>query len=468
MGFHNLGLLSSGESVLVSANYGIPAPDGHPARSAEHSHLLPLNVELVVDDLDVDVATRRHLERIADGNLISVRDDSVGPSAELGEAVEELERATNTLYKSVLMDAPTIEFRIDLGRLEPRSAWVSNRKHPNDHGIELRELSTAQRRWAEWAINTAIHNAVQDPQTSTAVLTIVDEPEMALHRAAEARMASAISRFASVSGNALLVASHSPEVLNSPGARIVQVRDSELSLLDPADQDRMEGLGLLPSDLLRRQRAFLLVEGQHDLLVLEALLRDELHRLRVEVLPLRGVRQLSAIQSRFLFTFTEAHLIVMLDNLNTQAVAAAWAQTKERFTLDGVASAQGVLEEAFRGRDIEERSLREFLGACIEDNQIGRVTPHGLTHGDIIEYLPVEAFVRKTTTWPQLRVEHEQAKEQSTKFRDFKSWLRKAHGADFSDEAIIAAANRLDAIPPDFVRLLKTIEAVTTEDVWPP
>ena len=378
--------------------------------------------------------------------------------------VRDLERSTNQHYQAVLLDAPTIEFNLDLQGLEPQSSWVATGRTPFDSTIGLDDSSTAQRRWAKWAINTALQDSETRQNADAVRLSVIDEPEMALHRAAESQMAAALSEFAADGIHALLLASHSPEVLNSQRANVVEVRPfARLFPLDPANQRSLTDLGLLPSDLLRRQRAFLLVEGQHDLIVLNVVLRDELQRLRVGILPLRGAAQLSAIKSRFLFEFTSAHLFIMLDNLNTDAVAEAWAETKERYVLDGKKAAQQVLTKSFQGRDVEERSLREFLGACIEDNQIDRVTPHGLTHGDIIEYLPVEAFVSGATSWPELREEHSSAKKRDSKTRDFKSWLRKTRKSDFSDESIISAATRLDMIPQDFVRLLKTIEAITTD-----
>jgi hypothetical protein len=79
------------------------------------------------------------------------------------------------------------------------------------------------------------------------------------------------------------------------------------------------------SDLLRRQRVILLVEGLHDQIVLEGLLGDELRRSRVHMVPIRGGRQLpAALESQLLFDFTDALIVPVLDNLSAEHVNDVW------------------------------------------------------------------------------------------------------------------------------------------------
>jgi len=68
-------------------------------------------------------------------------------------------------------------------------------------------------------------------------------------------------------------------------------------------------LGLNPSDMLRRTKGIILVEGEHDLEILLGALGSELDRLGVTVLPTRGGSKLkTVVDSRFLYEFTDAVL----------------------------------------------------------------------------------------------------------------------------------------------------------------
>jgi len=81
------------------------------------------------------------------------------------------------------------------------------------------------------------------------------------------------------------------------------VRRHAQGLVDGHQMVEMTGLtraelldyGLLLSDLMRRQRGFLIVEGQHDLSVFQELIGAELAALRVEILPSCGARHLKCV-----------------------------------------------------------------------------------------------------------------------------------------------------------------------------
>ena len=89
-------------------------------------------------------------------------------------------------------------------------------------------------------------------------------------------MAAYLAGAASGAHQAFVVASHSPELMNAPIADVIEVRREQdkmvLMPLGRVERRTLEELGLSPSDLLRRQRAFLLVEGLHEELVLDEML----------------------------------------------------------------------------------------------------------------------------------------------------------------------------------------------------
>ena len=280
-------------------------------------------------------------------------------------------------------------------------------------------------------------------------------------------MAAYIAHEASKPNRAFVVATHSPELMNAPNAHVIEVRrlDGRLAVapLGLIERRTLGELGLHPSDLLHRHRAILLVEGRHDELILNEMLGDELRRLRTEVLTLRGVNALTPSVCSFIFRYTQAHLFIMLDNLDTDRVAAVWTDAKLTAVSQGTEAAKSLVIERMAGKKVEERALREVLTAALEDDQKDRITPHGMSRPDILDYLAAEKLVPGKRDWTELRAEHVTQRNSSSKFKAFKSWLEKVHKADLTDSSIREAAQSIDEPPADFVRLLKTIEAITME-----
>ena len=473
-----------GNATVLAAGHHGASFVGESWLFATHDSLLPVGIQLADSESDVNARTLRLTRMTLNGDEIRVDGDRVGPSDRLRQLILELQLRANSYFATVLIDAPELVLRTQVVGLRGGLEW-----QVADLPSRLEGLSTAQRRWAQWAIHQAVHDLelslapetylrflLPQPDPGAVRFSILDEPEQALHRAAESHMSSGLTSLAEVGDFCFLIATHSPELLDTHSASLVEVTRRaghyELQPLDAVDRVNMSRLGLTPSDLLRRQRGLLLVEGQHDADVLNILLGDELRRLRVEVLPLRGATELSAPRARFVFQYTPAHLFVLLDNVNTERVAEAWEATKVAYLEGGLDTARQVLAEGSNklkkklGKDTEIKYLTEFLSATLDEGTWSRVTPLGLTRGDIIEYLPVRELVPGKTSWEDLRAAYESAQQAGEK-RAFKPWLT-SRGAHLSDEEVRQAAFALDELPADFVRLLKTVEAHTLGEDMPP
>lgn len=369
----------------------------------------------------------------------------------------------NYYYSSLLLDAPVLEIQVT-----PVITWWS--KPPlaycNTAGIELADLSRAEQSWARWALAQA--NA---PHDGTPTFQLIDEPEAALHRAAETHMARGLATFSTEANRHVFAASHSPELLNLPSARIFQVRKLEshssecIPLIHP-DREALEELGLVPSDLLRRHRAFLLVEGRHDQVILEFLVGRELDRLRVEILPLRGARNLPrTIESRVLFDFTDAQVVALVDNISAGEITYAWHQAQRVAKVKGEESAGEILRSILGSSSNERQWLAQWLSRALETGREGRVTPFGLERSDVIEYLPVERLVPRSSSWDDLHQEHEMDLSRRKNCpKDFKKWLELVHDASFADEALEEACRGV-APPTEFVDLLTEIAIATGDEV---
>lgn len=317
-------------------------------------------------------------------------------------------------------------------------------------------------------------NELERISSSPGLLFLLDEPEAALHRSAEAQMAAYFERLADTAAQHVIAATHSPELLDTATARVFEIRRHEgrriVKQLDAVSRDNMAELGLQPSDLLRRQRGFILVEGAHDSLFIEELFGPQMRRLRIETLALRGTSDLSSAKIRFLFDNTPAHVFVLLDNIRAYELSRTWTSVLEHQRRGRLDEAHNVLDSVECLRATKEgKKLKRLLAEALLNGYADRLTPHGLNKADIIEYLPVEAFVAGATDWSALRVEHRQRRNDKPNTpKDFKKWLAgEPHRADFRSDAMRAIIQQLDAVPPDLLRLLKTVEAHSTKGTWP-
>jgi hypothetical protein len=395
-------------------------------------------------DLDSDSVKARVLGTLTDVGVEGKKPGKV--SKALRSAVEELEIEANERYSAILRDAPLLKLV-----LKPVHRWFSEDAVEWRFGVSelpLGSMSTAQRKWADWAIAVTLHSfSYRDWPVPPPCMLLMDEPEGALHRSAEAHMARELSAYASMEGRQVIVATHSPELIDLPDVRVLEVSrapgstEAQLSDLRRIDLDALNVLGLTPSDLLRRQRGFLLLEGLHDQVLLKAWIGPELEKLRVEILPLRGASKLpGTVESRVLFDFSDAHVFVLLDNIAREEIADAWLDAQARYLADGHQLAGDELRDRL-GRKPEERQfLGTWLSRALEKGRHERVTPYGLKERDIIEYLPVQALVPGESDWPSLRAEHARAVEAGDKRRDFKTWLTGAKKARITPETLQAAA----------------------------
>jgi hypothetical protein len=95
--------------------------------------------------------------------------------------------------------------------------------------------------------------------------------------------------------------------------------------------------------------------------------------------------------------------------------------------------------------------LANYLSAVLDrGTDLSRIDVFGLTHKDILIYLPVRRFVPKARSWEQLLAR--QAGEGNTK--PFKVWLTNTFGCQYDDETMRSAAASLDHIPPEFYALI--------------
>lgn len=378
-----------------------------------------------------------------EGVVAATDDGAFGLSDSARSIISELSHHASEIVASILVDGPQLRFRE-----QPATEWLFGRTAtwqgldtPSDEWVELEGLSRAERRWCEFAVAFAL---AQLEVESVGAVALLDEPEAALHVAAERWMLQGLKHLAERHEMPVLAATHSAELLNDPDVRLQHVardasgRTSVTPLGSPL-RPEIQSLGLEPSDLLQLYRVILLVEGQHDKLVLEGLIGPDLERARTLVLPLRGAKSVpQLVEARLLFDFTTAGLIVALDNIRLEQFDALWAKSKELAESGSSNDAVKCLLSGITKPTTEERWIREFAVEALKAHAADRVGLFGFARDDIVKYLPAQHFV-PGADWASLEAEHAHHKGKA-----FKTWLAQDRGADFSDESISCAAEKAE------------------------
>ncbi|MFI6265306.1 AAA family ATPase [Micromonospora sp. NPDC051006] len=304
--------------------------------------------------------------------------------------------------------------------------WTSEAKDQVLDAIDSTLVTAARRQLAEWDDEgrRAIWQAAQDLSGLQPQLTIrvIDEPEAHLHPKAQRGTARALEDLRRAGQN-IVVASHSPHFLELTSWQVIHVlRRNGATILSPlAPGDLQVGsafardLGLSRGELFTAISLILIVEGDHDQLILESLYRERLHRAGVAMIRMRGTNQLINVAQ---LDFIEQHLDIPV------AVLLDYSRPDE---VD-----DGVSDE----RRTEERKLQEFRKACKLRQR--HVKDFALMRPDIIAYLNEDAIrhdVQNFPGWHPVLDHFETLRPRPS----FKHWLRVEYGVDLRTTARIQA-----------------------------
>ena len=160
-------------------------------------------------------------------------------------------------------------------------------------------------------------------------------------------------------------------------------------------------------------------------------------------------------ESEFVFNFTEANVVALLDNTNSSLVSDLWQLSKSHANVGRVEEAKNELKNGLPGGlSAEARFLRNFLTSALSAGQHERVGVFGLSKSDILQYFPAEDFDLAISWGAANRAYVESASKDN-----FKEWLSKVHGANFSSGRVAEAAISLAEVPSDFQALLIMLES---------
>lgn len=199
-------------------------------------------------------------------------------------------------------------------------------------------------------------------------------------------------------------------------------------------------LGLSPAALLQTVRVFVLVEGPHDKAILDSLLLDDLRQASAVTVPMGGgLAAASIADSELLFEFTDAQVVVVLDNVAMAELMPLWQQAIAHAESGDVRQARRVAAGLERLDGWEAKWMRDLLGRALDRGMWHRIVPATLHEPDVICYLPVHSFI-DTASWTDLKQQWRQHYAPKRP-KDFKGWLEQhsPHRVKIGLKAIEAA-----------------------------
>lgn len=274
---------------------------------------------------------------------------------------------------------------------------------------------------------------------------VFDEPEAHLHPAAQRAAAAALQTLNHQAAD-VVIASHSPIFLDLPGWTQVHVSAlngrARVESLGPhavtAQSALAKQLGVNRGELLAGISGLLIVEGDHDRLVLERLYGDELRAAGLALIRMFGTNNLLATaELDFLDRYLDVPVIVLVDNAKIQRVRTGRMETDEERKLQALS------------RSSRQRRRKH--------------TAIGLDRPDITAYLnetAVRAVYPDFAGWRTVLDSFRRRKSRPS----FKRWLSENYGVDLSTKNAIDEVLRVmarDGLPPagDLTLNVKTIIA---------
>jgi predicted ATPase len=464
-------------------------------RASKHSQMgVQLNLGIPIHKLPFVLADIRTIDKTAEQikTLIKARKPHRFSNSKIDidkvrHSLQELSSRTSNFIRQIGVQIDEVSIQLSDDPLD----WAL------DEGIRIEAfdqhsqtwirqdlLSEAQQRWIDYSFRLAHLTFYTSP-----LLILADEPDNGLHTTASRAALESLSTI----GGTVIVASHSVAALRLNKGRIIHVqRDADgstfIESINHDDGDLLNALklGVDQSDLLALKRVAVFVEGNHDELVLRALLADQKNSIidRIKFLPTRGEKQLTnSVDSQLILSYTNLDLVIVADNIRTEFFNGKISDLIAQQTA-GVSIADlcrnlqdwrfRTLEKTKRGRINEERTMVDILDRAIRIGALNRIHIMGIEANDILESIP-SSFFNLPFDWNELHRLHEQEKDRNLreskesgsnvkKTGDFKTWISTNYSMKFTESVISDAFLRAfrEGIPVELENLKVLLIALSS------
>ena len=327
--------------------------------------------------------------------------------------------------------------------------------------LKIDQLSSGQRSWLAFVLNNAGLTGFRE---NNRTILLADEVDRGLAE----RAVTPTMMFLESLYPICVLATHSPAALRSQVGLIQHVErisSGVITLSDPIGLDdprkTAERLGISVSELLTFLEVVVLVEGEHDRIVIESLFKDlkSVNGLNTRVIPFRGTKNLTNIEARILFEFTDASIVLIVDHARQVRIEEALAKAREssgkRITPALIREVLGPLNE--NNASGEERVLANVIEQAMHRRVLDRITLVGIEVVDMTMIFPPSDF-GLDKTWSEYQVEWLDAKSKKTTNEDFKKYLKSKYNAKISVGTIEAAVQKLSTPPKELWYALEAIE----------
>lgn len=324
--------------------------------------------------------------------------------------------------------------------------------------VTFENLSSGQRQLINLAF--AATSASQDDSGQMAIL-VGDEVDTGVH----VRSIVGLYRMLSLMPISCVCSTHSIDAIaQSTGRRVHLTRDDEtgiqiqeFNILNA--KDAAAKMGVTVSSLLAFFRVILIVEGEHDRILFQNLLSAQGIAVGTDVvvLPIRGVSRLMTSLEAELLDYSDARILVVLDNVRQEVVAElmSTATTPSQESTEGTKSK--LLAVRAKCESHEEQIVGDLILRKHSRGQVSQITVRGLSRRDIIEYLDPKEF-GLAQDWNELRAEFSRLKSSDPmSTSSFKDYLRVRKGASIGNETVSVAAQNLGTLHPDLVALIQQV-----------
>jgi hypothetical protein len=331
-----------------------------------------------------------------------------------------------------------------------------------------KSLSSAQKKSVDIAIQLNKLNRGRGPSLNSGdVIVIGDEIDNGFHLQA----IDSLYRYIALNVPIAYVASHSPVALRTPWLSKIHVNSDDqnrvhVSALDAAGpiEEIADELGVMESDLLGLKRGFVMVEGEHDVAVINGLF-DHLPDFKaisdqIVVIPMRGHRNMAAeSDSKIILSYTSASLLFFVDNARNEELSGLRGKAIQLLN-SGMKPEKVIAELKLRdSRDSsspEERTIYQIMEQSIQKRQLSRINFFGLSVKDVIMLFSPEHF-GLTQSWQELEVLFGARVDRQLNFKDF---LR-SQGATISTAKVRAAISAIERDwPSDLLALANALAEI--------
>ena len=314
-----------------------------------------------------------------------------------------------------------------------------------------KSLSSAQKKSIDIAIQVNRLNRDKGSSSSKSdVIVLGDEIDNGFHLQA----IYSLYRYLALNVPIAYIASHSPVALRTPWLSKIHVNSDDLNRIYVSPlgvagpiKNIAEELGVMESDLLGLKRGFVLVEGEHDLAVIEGLF-DHLPDFKaisdqIAVIPTRGHRNMQAeSDSEIILSYTSASILFVVDNARNMKLSGLRTNAIQLLN-SGMKPEKVIAELKLRdSRDSaspEERTIYQIMERSVQKRQLSRINFFGLSVKDVIMLFSPEHF-GLTQSWQELE---ELFGARVDRHLNFKDYLR-SQGATISTAKVRAAISAID------------------------